>query len=131
MRIINLREMCPVVTKGFKKELVFESPCVTLVFSTCHKSMVKKGKETNTTDSCTFELPRYETVNNDDNVLTLVVKNYSPNLDTNVSFINSNVIIELKSNNEKYEDREGRPCFSHSISEQFINVKKYDTIILN
>ena len=132
MLIVNLREICPVFAKGFTKELIFGTPRVTILFSTCHESMVKKGKETKTDSVVTFELPRYKTVENDNNVLTMVVENYNANLDTNVSFVNSNVIIELTPNGKNHVDREdGRPCFSHSISESFIDITKYDTIIMS
>ena len=129
MSVIKLRQLCPVITKGFKKELVFENPRVTLLFSTCHKSMVNEGKETTTKNSFTYTLPTYETVENGENILTLTIQNYDMNTDTNVTF--SDVVsIEITPNNKNFVQREGTPCFSHHISEHFIDIGKYDTIIV-
>ena len=130
--IIKLKEICPVYTKGFTERLTFKNPCVILDFCTKTKKLVKKGgfDESRSNDTiCLFHCDTYETIENDENVLTLKIENYDMNMDTNVSFTDV-VTIKIAPNNQNFVQREGMPYFSHHNSEYLIDTRKYDTIIL-
>lgn len=131
MTTIKLSDICPKFVKGFYKLLKYNNPYVHLIFDTQHEKLVKQGEPVSNEDSGRFfTLDKYETVDNDENILSLKIENYDESTDTNVQFENDHVIIDIVPNGQKSSRKEGRRCFMCSYKNIFIDITKYKYITL-
>ena len=130
MSTIKIAELGPIHSKEFTKTLSFSNPFVELLFSNVHEELVKKGgydKDFPELVHC----DQYKTIQNNDNILTLIIKTYGMNKDTNVTFENTSVKINIVKNNKNLVQEEGGAYFSYYGNEYFIDTTKYDTIYLS
>lgn len=129
MATIKISDICSNFFKGFTKTLEYINPRVHLVFNTYHEKIIRDAYADPNFPGL-FHCQQSEEVDNDENILSLTIKNYNANTDTNVEFNGENMLINITPNNKNFIQKEGSACFSHTVDNHFIDITKHKNIIL-
>lgn len=74
-------------------------------FQNVHKVLTKKGHIVTTNDSACFVMDKYETKDNEPNILTMAVCT-KPNYDSKISFNDNNKSINIELNKNTFEQKQ-------------------------